>query len=61
MDPVGIGAATPSVNYNQINHFVFVDGDTVASSPSVTGWQKFTASYMVNINNVQPPGFIQLR
>lgn len=53
---VGAGVATPAPGYDTQNVFKFVDGDTIATTPDVTLENKFTVTYMVNVNKDQKPG-----
>lgn len=55
-DPIGPGTAVPTVDYAVPNRFKYANGDTIISGAGVTSWRKFTISYVVNINNSQPPG-----
>jgi hypothetical protein len=51
---VANGAPTP--NYNTVNQFRFVSGDSVARSTSSTGFNRYTVSYIVNVSDDQAPG-----
>jgi hypothetical protein len=53
----GPGIATATAGYNLPNLFGFQNGDTVATSTGSTDNNKFTVSYIVNINSAQPAGF----
>jgi hypothetical protein len=55
-DPTGPGTGEPSAAYNSPNHYQFVSNDTVANSLTADDFRKYTASYIVNISNAQPPG-----
>lgn len=55
-DPVGLGTFTISNNYNIPNEFQFVSGDAVVSASGPVDYEKFTSSYIVNIDNTNPPG-----
>lgn len=55
-DPVGLGTGAPSPNYNIPNKFVFNDGDSIASSPLTTNYNRMTVSYLVNVPSNQPVG-----
>jgi hypothetical protein len=55
-DTVGIGTGTPTVGYDQPNSFQFQSGDTVASSPISTEWNRYTLSYLVNVAPTLPAG-----
>ena len=52
--PVANGS--PAANYNIPNQFRFVDGDLIAGSNNSTGFNKYTASYIVNVPPDQQPG-----
>lgn len=56
IDPAGPGTAAPAANYNMPNKFMYQSGDTVVAAGHSSDWQRFTASYVVNINSAQPPG-----
>lgn len=43
-------------NYNQINKFMYISGDTVARSNSASGRTDYTISMIVNISNLTPAG-----
>ncbi len=55
-DTTGAGTGVPDPDYNVPNQFFFSDGDVIARSPLSTRINKFTASYIVNINDNQSPG-----
>lgn len=55
-DPVGLGTAAPTPNYDQPNRFTFVPGDSIVSATSNTNYNRMTVSYLVNITSKQPPG-----
>jgi hypothetical protein len=55
-DPVGFGTGVPAANYNIPNQFVYNDGDTIASSPLTTDYNRMTVSYVVNVPNKQAAG-----
>lgn len=55
-DTTGAGIASPSADYNIPNRYKFVSGDTVASTNDVTLENKFTVSYVVNVDQAQKPG-----
>src|SRR3990167_1783030 len=50
VDPDGSGAATPTANYNTVDQFRFVTGDSVASKGSSDQFRRFTATYITNID-----------
>ncbi len=55
-DPTGPGTGVPVANYNQPNFYRFNTGDTLVSNPGPDDLREFTASYIVNVPNVQAPG-----
>jgi len=55
-NPVGTGTAVATPNYNIPNRFVFNSGDNIVNSPLSTDFNITTVSYMVNVNESQPPG-----
>ena len=55
-DPVGLGTATPTANYDTPNRFMYADGDTVATVPIPSNYNQMTVSYLVNVPASQPPG-----
>lgn len=52
--PVGNGVVAP--NYNTPNLFRFVPGEVVARSTRSTGFNRYTVSYIVNVDEDQNPG-----
>jgi len=56
-DPVGPGVATISSNYNTVNLFKFINGDSIVHTSGVIDAEKFTSSFIVNIGPNTPPGF----
>lgn len=56
-DPVGPGLSTPKPDYNILNKFKFVAGDSIVSSPTPQDYRKFTVSYLINTSNALPPGY----
>lgn len=55
-DVTGAGIASPSADYNIPNRYKFVSGDTIANTSDVTLENKFTVSYVVNVDKSQKPG-----
>lgn len=55
-EPLGAGTATPTAGYNSPNIFSFNPGDLIAVSSQPTDYTHMTSSYIVNVNNAQPPG-----
>lgn len=52
----GLGSGAVRPNYNSVDNFRFNDGEQVAFSPLSTDYNKYTVSYIVNINTNQAPG-----
>jgi hypothetical protein len=52
--PVANGS--PTANYNTPNQFRFASGDTIASAPLSSGFNRYTVSYVVNVSEDQAPG-----
>lgn len=55
-DADGSGTATPTANYNTVDQFRFVSGDSVASKGSADAFRRFHAAYIVNIGTDTEPG-----
>jgi len=55
-NPSGPGSGTPTVGYNQPNHYRYVSGDTIATSSNADDYRKYTVSYVINVSANQPPG-----
>lgn len=55
-DPIGPGLGEPNAAYADVNHYQFINDDTIASSFSPDNYRKYTVSYIVNVSNAQPPG-----
>lgn len=49
IDPSGSGTATPAANYNTVDQYRFVSGDTIASKSSPDAHRLFTVSYIANV------------
>jgi hypothetical protein len=52
----GYGPGLVTASYNAPNYFVFNNGDIIAESPAVSNYNKYTISYLVNIDPKQPEG-----
>lgn len=52
----GPGTATPTLDYSQANRYKFANGDVVASSALPTDMDKYTVSYIVNVDPDQKAG-----
>ncbi len=48
-DADGSGTATPTANYNTVDQFRFVSGDSIASKSSSDQFRRFQVSYLGNI------------
>jgi hypothetical protein len=55
-DPVGLGTAVPTSNYNTPNRFMFSNGDSIVTSSLPTDYNRMTVSYLVNVPSNQIPG-----
>lgn len=55
----GTGTATPTTNYNIADTFRFGTGESLASVGGASNANKFTVSYLANIDGVTPPGNYQ--
>lgn len=55
-DPVGLGTATPTANYNTPNRFMFLNGDSIALASLPSDYNRMTVSYLVNVPASQFPG-----
>jgi hypothetical protein len=56
-DVTGVGTGAPTTEYSFSNQFKFVNGDTVAQSTLSSDYNKYTTSYIVNIDSNQPGGY----
>lgn len=55
-DPDGAGTAAPTANYNTVDSFRFVTGDTIASSAAADDFRRFHAAYLANVAGSTPAG-----
>ena len=55
-DPDGAGTGTPSANYNTVDQYRFVTGDTVGSKGSADEFRRFQVSYIANIGTATEAG-----
>jgi hypothetical protein len=46
----------PTTDYDEPNYFKYVEGDTIASSPTSSGETDYTLSMIFNVSNVTPGG-----
>jgi hypothetical protein len=52
----GSGSATPMANYNTANQYKYLNGEAIARSTLPSDYNRMTVSYIININDSQPPG-----
>lgn len=55
-DPQGSGSAVPDPAYSQPDWYQFIPDSVIASATAPDEYKQFTASYIINISNNQPPG-----
>jgi len=55
-DTSGPGFAAVTSGYSQPDHFRFLSGDSLASSPSADDYRKYTVSYVIDVAANQPGG-----
>ncbi len=55
-EPQGTGSGVPAATYNQQNLYRYVSGTVLASTGLPTEPNIFTVSYIINVNESQPPG-----
>jgi hypothetical protein len=55
-DADGSGTATPTANYNTVDQFRFVTGDSIASKNSSDAFRRFHVAYIANIASTTEPG-----
>ncbi len=55
-DKSGVGTGSVMATYNTANQYKFVPGETIARATTSTDINKYTVSYIVNIEDDQPPG-----
>lgn len=53
----GGGTGTINSNYNLPNQYMYSNGDALLTSPTTSDYEKFTISYIVNVNGSQAPGY----
>lgn len=56
LEPVGAGSSTPAAGYGNPNSYRFVDGEAITTTSLPTDFKIFTAAYIVNVPEDQPPG-----
>ena len=49
-DPDGAGDATPTANYNTVDQFRYVTGDSIASDAEPDSFRRFHVAYIANIS-----------
>jgi hypothetical protein len=52
----GSGSAVPMANYNMANQYKYLNGEAIARSTLPSDYNRMTVSYIININDSQPPG-----
>jgi hypothetical protein len=55
-DPTGAATGIIMPSYAGANHYNYIDGDIVARALSRSEEEKYTVTYIVNINSAQPSG-----
>lgn len=55
-DPDGSGTGTPTANYNTVDQYRFVTGDTIGSKGSADQFRRFQVSYIANIDTATEAG-----
>lgn len=56
-NPSGPGTASPTVDYNAVNQFKFVPGDTLVTVGTTNDTRTYTVSYIVNVDDNQKAGY----
>lgn len=56
VEPIGLGSTAPTAGYGTPNSFRFNNGEAITSTSLPTDFKIFTATYIVNVPNSQPPG-----
>ena len=56
VDPDGSGSANPTANYNTVDQYRYVTGDTIASKSSSDKFRRFHVSYIANIDTATEAG-----
>jgi hypothetical protein len=56
LDPDGSGTAAPTTNYNTVDQYRFVSGDSIASKNTSDSFRRFHVSYIANIGTASEPG-----
>ena len=55
-NPIGLGTATPTANYNIPDRFLFNSGDSITTADLPSNYNRMTVSYLVNIPKSQAAG-----
>lgn len=50
------GFGTAATNYNTVNNYRYVSGETIAIAPKSSGTTIYTISYIVNVSSITPGG-----
>jgi hypothetical protein len=58
-DPDGAGTATPTANYNTVDQYRFVTGDSIASKGSADNFRRFHVAYIANVGGATEAGTYQ--
>lgn len=53
---IGTGVGLPTSDYNVTDQYKYIDGDILAEATQASEYNKFTVSYIVNINSNQRSG-----
>lgn len=56
LEPTGVGSSAPTGGYGTPNSYRFVNGEAITTTTLPTDFKIFTAAFIVNISNSQPPG-----
>jgi hypothetical protein len=55
-NPDGAGTANPATEYNVVDEYKYVDGDTIVNKTSADSFRRFHVSYIANIGTASEPG-----
>ncbi len=55
-NPDGSGTGAPTTDYNTVDNFKFVTGNSIASNGGADLFRRFTVSYIANITTATEPG-----
>lgn len=59
LEPDGAGTASPTANYNTVDQFRFVTGDSIISKASSDNFRRFHMAYIANITTATEAGTYQ--